>query len=146
MNIVVTSSVRRFLRLILRVARRRLNFLIALARKIEGMVDDRGFVPYRGHLLPPRDLRGRMCGAPFQSDDFFLQSAVVEATRLPARLGYTRASRLVDVGCGLGRLATGLLVEFGDVEYLGLDANREFARWCQEHIERHHPSFRFMHV
>lgn len=133
------------LRRLMQFARRRLKFLAVLARKIRGVRDEE-FVLYRGYLLPPRDLRGRMCGEAFRSDAFFLQSAVVEATRLPARLGYTRTSRLVDVGCGLGRLATGLLVEFGDVEYLGLDANRQFVEWCQEHIERHHPSFRFMHV
>ena len=133
------------LRRLMQFARRRLKFLAVLARKIRGMRDEK-FVLFRGYLLPPRDLRGRMCGEAFRSDAFFLQSAVVEATRLPARLGYTRTSRLVDVGCGLGRLATGLLVEFGDVEYLGLDANRQFVGWCQEHIERHHPSFRFMHV
>lgn len=79
------------------------------------------------------------------SDDFFLQSAVVEATRLPARLGYTRSSRLVDVGCGLGRLAIGLLEEFGDVEYLGVDASPEFVDWCRKHIEQRHPTFRFVH-
>jgi ubiquinone/menaquinone biosynthesis C-methylase UbiE len=81
-----------------------------------------------------------MCGEAFRSDSFFLQSAVVEATRFSARLGYTKGSRIVDVGCGLGRLATGMLVEFGEVQYLGIDANEDFVRWCREHIERYHPA------
>ena len=51
------------------------------------------FVLHRGYRLPPRELRGDMCGEAFRSNTFYLQSAVVEATRLPARLGYTRASR-----------------------------------------------------
>jgi len=87
-----------------------------------------------------------MCGDAFRSDTFFLQSAVVEATRLSARLGYTKSSRIVDLGCGLGRLATGMLVEFADVQYLGIDANKDFVRWCQENIERFHPTFRFVHL
>jgi len=87
-----------------------------------------------------------MCGDVFQSDSFFLQSAVVEATRFPARLGYTKSSRVVDVGCGLGRLATGMLVEFGDAQYLGIDASENFVDWCKENIERHHPAFRFVHL
>jgi SAM-dependent methyltransferase len=87
-----------------------------------------------------------MGGEAFRSDDFYLKSAVVEATRLPARLGYTKSSRLVDVGCGLGRLATGMLEEPGEVAYFGLDANRQFIEWCRENIERHHPSFRFIHL
>jgi SAM-dependent methyltransferase len=87
-----------------------------------------------------------MCGDAFRSDTFFLQSAVVEATRLSGRLGYTKSSRIVDLGCGLGRLATGMLVEFGDVQYLGIDANEDFVHWCQENIERFHPTFRFVHL
>jgi len=84
-------------------------------------------------------------GEAFRSDEFYLQSAVVEATRLPARLGFSETSHLVDVGCGLGRLATGMLVEFGEIEYFGVDANKGFIEWCHENIERHHPSFRFLH-
>jgi SAM-dependent methyltransferase len=103
------------------------------------------FVIHRGFRLPPRELRARMCGEAFCSDSFFLQSAVVEATRLAARLGYSRESRLVDIGCGAGRLATGLLAEFGEVDYLGLDANRTFLDWCREHIQRVHPTYRFVH-
>jgi SAM-dependent methyltransferase len=87
-----------------------------------------------------------MCGEAFRSDTFFLQSAVVEATRLPARLGYTKRSRVVDVGCGLGRLATGMLVEFGDVEYLGLDVDKYFVEWCKQNIEAYHPTYRFIHL
>jgi SAM-dependent methyltransferase len=91
-------------------------------------------------------MRGGMGGDAFRSDSFFLQSAVVEATRLSAKLGYTKSSRIVDVGSGLGRLATGMIVEFGDVQYLGIDANEEFVRWCEENIEKYHPTFRFVHL
>ena len=122
-------------------ARRRLRHLLE-DREAEGG----GFVLHRGYRLPPRSTRERMCGEAFRSDSFFLQSAVVEATRFSARLGYTKGSRIVDVGCGLGRLATGMLVEFGEVQYLGIDANEDFVRWCREHIERYHPTFRFVHL
>ena len=86
-----------------------------------------------------------MCGDAFGFDSFFW-SAVLEATRFSARLGYTKSSRIVDIGCGLGRLATGMLVEFGDVQYLGIDANEDFVRWCGENIERYHPTFQFVHL
>jgi SAM-dependent methyltransferase len=102
-------------------------------------------VLYQGCSLPPRHLRRGLGGA-FHSDEFYLQSGVVEARRLATRLGYTRASRLVDIGCGLGRLATGMLWEYGEVHYMGLDANQQYIEWCQNHIERVHPSFRFVHL
>jgi SAM-dependent methyltransferase len=53
---------------------------------------------------------------------------------------------LLDVGCGPGRLAIGLLSVLGRTNYLGLDVNANAIRWCQQHIERQHPSFRFQHV
>ncbi|HET8643291.1 MAG TPA: methyltransferase domain-containing protein [Pseudonocardiaceae bacterium] len=145
------TATRRLQRLILKFAltvmRRLPDRVRRLPRLIEeGGAESRGFVLHRGYRLPPRSLRGRMCGDAFRSDSFFLQSAVVEATRLSAKLGYTECSRIVDLGCGLGRLATGMLVEFGDVQYLGIDANEDFVRWCEENIERYHPTFRFVHL
>ena len=146
-------ATRRLRKLILEIVLRILSLLpVRVRRRLRHLLEDRdaegrGFVLHRGYRLPPRSTRERMCGEAFRSDSFFLQSAVVEATRFSARLGYTKSSRIVDVGCGLGRLATGMLVEFGDVQhYLGIDANKEFVRWCREHIERYHPTFRFVHL
>src|SRR5688572_8166248 len=95
--------------------------------------------------LPPRDLRSRMCGEAFRSDEFFLQSGVVETLRL-VKLGYTKSSKIVDIGSGLGRLATGMIWEFGDAPYLGLEVNPEFISWCQKHISTDHPSYQFVHL
>ncbi|MCW2573810.1 MAG: hypothetical protein JWO88_3868 [Frankiales bacterium] len=108
--------------------------------------DCKGFIPHRGHRLPPKSMRGRMCGDAFRTDSFYFLSAVHEATNFSARLGYTKNSRIVDIGCGLGRVATGLLAEFGEVQYLGIDANEGFVRWCKENIESLHPSFQFFHL
>jgi SAM-dependent methyltransferase len=147
----VKPATRRLRRQILEIVLRILSRLPVRVRRLPQLLEERGtesrgFGLHRGYRLPPRSMRGRMCGDAFRSDSFFLQSAVVEATRLSARLGYTRSSRIVDVGCGLGRLATGMLAEFGDVQYLGIDANKDFVRWCIENIERYHPTFRFVHL
>ena len=86
-----------------------------------------------------------MCGEAFRSDEFFLQSGVVETLRL-VKLGYTKSSKIVDIGSGLGRLATGMIWEFGDAPYLGLEVNPEFISWCQKHISTDHPSYQFVHL
>jgi SAM-dependent methyltransferase len=147
----VKPATQRLRRQILAIVLRILSLLPARVRGLPRLLEERGtesrgFVLHRGYRMPPRSMRGRMCGDAFRSDSFFLQSAVVEATRLSARLGYTKSSHIVDVGCGLGRLATGMLVEFGDVQYLGIDANKDFVRWCEENIERYHQTFRFVHL
>lgn len=101
---------------------------------------------HQGLVLPPRHLRTQMSGIAFASNDFFLQSAEVEASRLVETLAYTKGSFVVDIGSGLGRLALGMLCEVGHAKYLGLEANREFVAWCQRHISRYHPSYRFVHI
>jgi len=106
----------------------------------------KGYVLHRGCRLPPKSLRGKMCGDAFRTDSFYFLSAVLEAKKFPTRLGVTKGSTIVDIGSGLGRLATGLIAEVGEVQYLGIDANQEFVRWCRDHIESQHPGFRFVHL
>ncbi|MVQ29364.1 methyltransferase domain-containing protein [Ramlibacter sp. MAH-25] len=115
-------------------------------RQVDKGADGRGFVIHRGHRLPPTSMRGNMCGDAFRTDSFFYMSAVLEATKLAAKLGYAPGARVVDIGCGLGRLATGMLAEFGDAQYLGIDVQPEFVRWSRDNIERFHPSYRFIHM
>ena len=144
-------STGRLQRPILEMAARILRSFSLRLQSLPALLDDkgaerRGFVLHRGHRLPPKSMRGRMCGDAFRTDSFYFLSAVLEARKFSERLGGTRDSRIVDIGSGLGRLATGLLAEYGDVQYLGIDANREFVRWCRDNIEKEHPSFRFVHL
>ena len=104
------------------------------------------YVLYRGCVLPHLRMRRKMCGVEYTSDDFYLDSASAEARRLVTRLAYVRNSSVVDIGSGLGRLATGSLREVGDAQYWGFDSVRPWVMWCKRHIERKHPSFRFVHV
>lgn len=108
--------------------------------------EGRGYVLHRGCRLPPKSMRGRLCGDAFRTDSFYFLSGVLEACKFPDRLGCTKSSRVVDIGSGLGRVATGLLSEVGDLDYLGIDANADFVNWCSEHIENLHPGFRFVHL
>ena len=105
----------------------------------------RDYVDHVGVMLPPPRLR--FCGPDFQDDAVFLASARAEAERLREHLGVGRRSRVLDFGCGAGRLAIGLLDRVGEVEaYRGVDVNGPTVRWCRGHIERRNPSFRFVHL
>jgi ubiquinone/menaquinone biosynthesis C-methylase UbiE len=56
----------------------------------------------------------------------------------------TPADRVLDVGCGTGRLAGPLTGFLGpDGSYEGFDSSKERIDWCNEHIAPHHPRFRF---
>lgn len=100
---------------------------------------------HEGVRLPPPHLR--FCGPEFRDDAFFLASARAEADRLVRECGVGPGSRVLDVGCGPGRLAIGLLDRLGGVaEYRGLDVHRPAIRWCARHLSPRHPGFHFQHV
>lgn len=125
-----------------RLVRRVLRGLLRRARRV--MAAD--YVTFRGCRLPPAHMRDAMCGLEYAADDRFLESGCAEARRLVAKLAYTPDSNVVEIGCGLGRLAIGLVRECGNVRYWGFDVSRPRIAWCKTHIERRQPSYRFFHV
>ncbi|MBI3762423.1 MAG: class I SAM-dependent methyltransferase, partial [Chloroflexi bacterium] len=102
-------------------------------------------VEHKGMILPGRHLRlGR---SEFSDDEGFLSSGQAEADRLVQRFGLTASTRLLDIGCGPGRLAIGVLSRFKNFQhYRGIDIVKKRIDWCQRHITRHHPGFQFIYL
>jgi SAM-dependent methyltransferase len=98
-----------------------------------------------GLRLPPTALR--RCTIEFKEDRFFLETATREARRLVEHFGLTAAGRVLDIGCGPGRLALGLLAELGSIgRYEGVDVDEHAIAWCRRWIASDHPEFRFTHL
>lgn len=102
------------------------------------------YVVHKGSLLPPPGLRFN--GPDYENDEFLLASSIKEAERVITKLGYTPRDFLVDIGCGQGRLSIGLVRDFGNARYLGLDVSEASIQWCKRHIEKRYPSYKFQHV
>lgn len=99
-------------------------------------------VRHDGRVLPAQHLR--LCGPEFRDHAYFLQSAHAEADRLVAWCGLSTGSALLDVGCGFGRLAIGVLDRVGVIrDYQGVDVSVAAVAWCRRHVGKHHPSFQF---
>jgi ubiquinone/menaquinone biosynthesis C-methylase UbiE len=114
-----------------------------LSRSYE--VYDPDAVNYKGVVLPPK--RARPCGASYKNNEYYLFSAKRDAAMLVENLGLSLESCLLDVGCGPGRLAIGILESVGEIEkYRGVDVKEDFVRWGQRHITPKHPNFRFIHI
>jgi len=61
--------------------------------------------------------------------------------------GLHPTDRILDIGCGVGRLAAPLTTYLaGDGCYDGFDIDQELVQWCQRNISPAHPRFRFRHV
>ncbi len=97
-----------------------------------------------GSIIPSPDRR--WCGPEFKDDNFYIKSAEGEANRLVDYFQCTQKTRVLDVGCGQGRLPIGILRVIGEINYLGIDVDKASIDWCRRYIERDHPSFKFRHV
>lgn len=90
--------------------------------------------------LPPS--KYRMGGKHFKNDAAFIKTAVRDVKRLEKYAGLTRDSRLLDWGCGAGRLAVGVREHFGQIaDYHGVDVQPELIEWAEGNLAG--PGFRF---
>jgi SAM-dependent methyltransferase len=93
----------------------------------------------RRRLVPPRRLQLGADGDFVATGDEFLSHLVALCELKPD-------DRVLDVGCGSGRLARPLAGFLSiDGAYAGLDANADGIAWCTRRY-RHLPHFRFVHA
>ena len=91
-------------------------------------------------VLPPG--KYRMGGEHFKKDKAFIKTAVNDVKRLEDYAGLTAQSRLLDWGCGAGRLAVGVKAHFGRIaDYHGVDVQPELIDWDNANLAE--PGFRF---
>jgi SAM-dependent methyltransferase len=94
--------------------------------------------------LPP--VRIRQGGGRLRFDDeYFLRSAVQSAELLTS-VGLSQGSRILDFGCGPGRLAIGLIAAGWRGSYLGVDVKDPQIKWAKAQITTRFPNFRFIRV
>jgi SAM-dependent methyltransferase len=96
-------------------------------------------------VLPPPELR--MGGPRFLDDEAYVESGRAIARRLSHSAGLTAESRVLDIGCGPGRLLTGLLAEMGSVaEYVGIDVKRSVIDWAVANLAQLDRHIAFRHI
>jgi SAM-dependent methyltransferase len=99
-----------------------------------------GSVHVEGHEIPPAKIR--LGGHNFTDDRDFLEAARRDAQLLAEELGVTADSRVLDIGCGVGRLPIGFQAHLGVIpHYTGVDVDAGYIRWCTKHIKGSDVSF-----
>jgi SAM-dependent methyltransferase len=89
--------------------------------------------------LPPFRLR-RVGAGDFRAMGAWVRDLLVEN-------GLRPADRVLDIGCGVGRVAIALNGYLdATASYEGFDADRSIIRWCRKNITARDPRFRFTHA
>lgn len=87
-------------------------------------------------LVPPRSLSfvgaGDFVATGHQFRGYFIELG-----------GLRPGDRVLDVGCGVGRMALPLADYLDGGSYAGFDTGREMVRWCQRNVSSRHPNFEF---
>ncbi|HVM15644.1 MAG TPA: class I SAM-dependent methyltransferase [Egibacteraceae bacterium] len=105
----------------------------------------RGRDPASGLPLPPRLLRAG--GTHFRTDADYLAAARKDARRLADLGRLHRDTRLLDLGCGSGRLAIGVAAQVGPMRsYCGIDVDPAAIRWANRHLAPRAGFMRFLRI
>lgn len=94
----------------------------------------------RPPLLPPRRLMEDVGWGAFRE---FGEAFLEQARELG---GLQPSDRVLEIGCGVGRMAIPMADYLSTGAYEGLDVNRRAIRWCQRHVTPRYPDFRFHFV
>lgn len=109
---------------------------------------------FRAVAYAPRDAFDRIAGrhaplTPPRRLQYVGRAADFEAVgadwrdRLIADHGLRADSDVLDIGCGIGRVAVALIPVLTEGTYEGFDIVPQFIRWCSREITPRHPRFRF---
>jgi SAM-dependent methyltransferase len=90
----------------------------------------------RARLIPPR-------GLSFVGGGDFEQTGREFLGHFTELGGLRPGDDVLDVGCGIGRMAIPLTEYLQGGSYAGFDVGREMVRWCSRHITPRHPEFEF---
>ena len=94
--------------------------------------------------VPPKNLR--LWVGPFADPERFRRSGHQTVSQLKKLCGLENDFRVLDVGCGCGRVALSLIAHLDKGRYDGFDVARPLVSWCSKNITPKFSNFRFKWV
>jgi SAM-dependent methyltransferase len=92
--------------------------------------------------VPPENLR--VWVGPFVDADLFRESGQETVRSITALCGLKSDARVLEIGCGCGRVAAALAAYLSDKgRYDGFDVAAPLINWCREELEPRLPQFHF---
>jgi SAM-dependent methyltransferase len=94
--------------------------------------------------LPPVEIR--RADSRLRDDDGYFVESGLQDVRMLTDAGLRTGAHMVDLGCGPGRLAIGLIVSGWSGSYLGVEVEESQVRWASSEITPQFPDFKFVRV
>lgn len=117
--------------------------LLKTATKLHNKCDEA--VTFGDLNLPPAHMR--QCTVEFRDNKYFVKSAEGEIYKLVEKCGLNNSSRILEIGCGSGRLPIGLLSARQTVKsYEGIDVDKDSIKWCKRWIGSQNENMRFSYI
>lgn len=118
---------------------------LAIRNTLYGILDIRdSLAGRRGPMVPPRRLMNVGSNSRFLNDFTSIGDEVFGYLKNIG--GVKPTDRVLDIGCGVGRLAIPLTSYLTSGSYEGFDIERAPIEYCQHAITSRYPNFRFRHV
>ena len=93
-------------------------------------------------LVPKSEIRTWV--GPFWDPDRYLETGRSECARLIRPSGLQPSDRIIDLGCGCGRITIHLAQFLSEgSSYLGFDHSAPLVNWCLREIQPRYPNFQF---
>lgn len=93
--------------------------------------------------FPPREFMRLACGDQPDLERHFVERGSAIVSRMAEHGLLHRGARLLDVGCGCGRVARLLIGHPTLGSYQGFDRHPGMVNWCQQHLASRDPRFAF---
>jgi ubiquinone/menaquinone biosynthesis C-methylase UbiE len=105
-------------------------------RRLRGLPGDLLASDHGGRLTPPKSLSFVGRGDFHQAGDEYLG-------HFQELGGLVPGDAILDMGCGIGRMAIPLMDFVDGGSYAGFDVSKSMIRWCERNITTRRPDFRF---
>lgn len=93
---------------------------------------------------PPLDLIKKYGWIP--DKEIFINSGRIQSNLILKETEVKSFHRILDIGCGIGRIALHLTKFINRGKYLGVDTIHNSVEWCNKNISTKYPSFSFLHL
>lgn len=101
------------------------------------------FLKFRGYEIPAA-LVGKTGGGATAMERF-AEISDWHISQLDRYIGINEIDNVVEIGCGIGRVAIPLTLRLTQGQYLGTDTIAPSIDWCAKNISAAHPNFKFIH-